>query len=250
MNPWLTSAPRVISVLCLLPLSLTGCLPIAYVYPTVGFIPPRQVGAPPDEVRAFRVDIARSSHPEEPVPVYQSTLGEVPFSPTGRLPFQTKFALGSGHLDRSISPQGPDWSWSGVHPAFEIRLYRPGWKTVRVRAWRWPEQIPWQPAVTPDEQEQALDQLLFACDAPKPPPNPEAKPERPGDDLGGTLFDWDGTSAVLARGSASSPHHDALLFAVAEYERLASLLPESSAAEGQRTRLILKAQRLRTLADE
>jgi hypothetical protein len=197
------------------------------------------------------VDVARSYGGVEPVRVYHSTLAEVPFSASGRVPAQTQLALAHGQLDRSNSLQLRDWSWSGTHPAVELRLYRPGWRTVRVLAWEWPELVEWEPAATPAEQEKAIDQLLFAPDAPRFPPNSESLPEKRLGDLSSTMFDWDGTSAALARGSASTAHREALLFAVTEYERLVSLLPSGAAAdEGQRTRLILKAQRLRTLADE
>jgi hypothetical protein len=228
-------ARRILAVFIFLPLLLTGCIPIPYVYPTMDFVPPTQVGVPHDEVRAFRVDVRKEWGPCFAFQASRIALAEVPCSATGRTSSQVQVSMGYGYL----LPYGVLNYQFGTHPDLELRLYRPGCQTVRVDSWQRLEQVDWQQAATLQEQERAIDQLLFACDS-------RRALAPPSESDGNVMSDWDGTPAALLPGSASRAHREALLFAGTEYERLAGLTSE----ESERVQLNLKAQRLRKLANE
>jgi hypothetical protein len=87
--------------------------------------------------------------------------------------------------------------WSGTAPALELRLYRPGYRTVRVHCGQRVNDVTWEPAVTPGEQEQAVDELLFACDDDRPRWPPPEAPRQPRE-FQNLLLDWKGLRAGLS----------------------------------------------------
>jgi hypothetical protein len=232
-----------ILLLCGFAFAIVGCVPIAYVYPSLGFIPPGQLNAPTDEVRVFRVDVSKQYEGQGEGPsLCRCTLREVPCTAEGRVPGQTQVAVTMWQHDPySFTP------WSGTTPDVEMRLYRPNWQTVRVRSWQWPDRIEWKKAASLEEREEAVDHLLFAAGLPLNKVKADGTARKEG---GGLMFDWNGTPAALAPGSTSAVHKESLLFAAVEYEGLAGLTVLTTGDESQKTRLLLKAQRLRQLANE
>jgi hypothetical protein len=210
-------------VLCLL---LAGCIPfvpVYYTYPTVSHVSGVAVEAPREEVRAFRVDV-------------------LDHSTCMHCPAQSKVALDYG------------WIWNGIaliydgntHHTLRVRLYRPGWQTVEIKPWEKTAVVKWTPAPDLAAQEQALDDLLSTWET---------------DFIGQCrLLDRAGTNPepprdssrfrFLATGSVSAQHRQVLLFAAAEYERLAGLVVEEQATQATFDRLISKANKLKEWAEE
>ena len=145
------------------------------------------------------------------------------------------------------------WVWNCIalyydghtHHTIVVRLYRPGFETVEIKAGDKEGRAAWEKAADPEAQEMAVDDLLstWATDGQgrlwagvgnrdMPPTNDALAP----------LLDKKVFSS-LAPGAASVGHRRTLLFAAAEYERLAAGL-----GDAHRVRLADKAQWLRELA--
>ena len=218
----------------LLGLLLAGCMPIGYAYPTIAYVRPASVGAARDEVRVFRVDVADDDNcldiPEKDL--YRLT--PLPLHRDGSFDPQLKVAVDYGWLWNCVALIYD----SSTHHTVLVRLYRPGYHTVELESWRKEGRMEWTPAPTPNEREQAIDDLVstwktspaqlqnkYAFEGFVPPHDP-------------IVFHY------LAPGSTSFEHRSALRFAAGEYEQL---LSEVSDAE-QRGRLEEKAKALRKLA--
>ncbi|HTU92704.1 MAG TPA: hypothetical protein VMF69_21670 [Gemmataceae bacterium] len=223
-------AGRACGVLALL---VTGCMPLGYVFPTVSYVRPATVGPARDQVHAFRVDVTDESNCFE-IPEKDSyVLTPLPLNGDGSFEPQVKVATAYGwFLD------GVTVIWGSCrHHTVHVRLYRPGYQTIDLVSWRNNEPLRWTPAATPQEQEQAVDDLVstwwtspmrvqtqYAAQGFEPPREP-------------IVFRY------LAPGSTSDEHREALGFAAREYERLARGVND---AELQ-ARLAEKAKTLRQI---
>jgi hypothetical protein len=200
---------------------LSGCLG-GYAYPTVAVTPAMKVADTEEHVYAFRVAVKDESavidFPEEHVYV----LSEMTVLPTGHVLPQARVGCDFGWY--FISPLT---YWKHTHQTMQVRLYRPGWQTIEVGSWELLAEPTWTAAADLAAQEQAVDRLV-SCGTPSRPPIFQSK-------------------NVLAPGSAGREHHDALLFAAAEYERLAE---NRDTAEETRAHLLDKAAALRKRAAE
>jgi hypothetical protein len=75
---------------------LVGCIPLYYAYPTVAHVPAVAVGPAPDEVRAFRVDVADQEGCVDFPHEDRYVLTPLPLARTGAVPGQTGVALDFG----------------------------------------------------------------------------------------------------------------------------------------------------------
>ena len=208
-------------MLGLTPLLMAGCL-AGYVYPKVSYIPSLDIDAPPDQVSAFAVHNQREQALSLPAS-HTITLRPLPQqSATGR---QASVSLERGY-----------WLWGGMriseHVSYRltVRLYRRGYRSVEVGSWQLFEAVHWTSADTLAEREQAIDDLVAA---------------REGEGMA-----WEsGPSAFehLAPGSSDPRHRQALLFAVVEYNVLATT---PGIDEPTRARLHDKARQLRHHAEK
>lgn len=214
----------------LVPPLFAGCVPIPYAYPTVSQVPAVQLGPERDEVHVFRVDIADDQSCVEFADKQRDhyVLSQVLTSPAGEVPSQKRVALESG------------WYWNLIAVSYQVhthrtlcvRLYRPGFRTIELTPGDKPEKIAWHEAIELAAQEKAVDDLLSTNGT-------------------NAWAQWKGGWGIsqLDGGATSPAHKGALLFAAAEYERLAG--KEQSLVEefqGLRERLTRKANWLRALA--
>ena len=192
----------------MLPLALcllTGCL--RCYYPSVSFVPPPTILELPSDVHVFRVDRSHDGH-EFPI-VEKEILTEL--SPTEQWVPQIKLALDSKfYLLPGLVIMGyVGDSWERM----EVRLYRPGWKTVTLSSWDVAPTVRWEKADTWFEQERALLALTSSFHA--------------------------------APASATPAHRDALHFIAGEYERLANQVGSNPDDPEMQQRLRNEASNLR-----
>ena len=219
----------------LLPLC-TGCL--YYAYPTISHTPELAVANPDGSVHAFRVDIDRTER--KPLPTAtQYTLSSITVDSRGLIPSQLEVAHASGVLNPLNVIEG------GQHERSQytmlIRLYKPGSRTIEVKAWEKSRELPWIPAAELTAQEKAIDDLLAVpsfADAP-------AK---------GTWWEMKDDKSPpfgLQPGANASNQRQSLLFAANEYQRLAgSPIAASLNLQMIRDRLNQKSAWLRRFADQ
>jgi hypothetical protein len=219
----------------LLGLLCAGCMPFGYVYPSISYVRPASVGGARAQVRAFRVDVTDDDNCFA-IPEGDSyVLTPLPLNEDGSFDPQLKVATDYGwFLDAPAFMYG-----SARHHSVLVRLYRPGYRTLELTSWRSDERLHWIQAQTPQEQEQAIDDLVttwrtspqhLQCqyamqsrDAPRDP----------------MLFRY------LAPGSISDEHREALCFAAGEYERLTNEATDAKL----RARVEEKARALRQLVN-
>jgi hypothetical protein len=211
---------------------MAGCIPIGYAYPTVSYIPSLAVAAPPDEVFAYRVDVADEDNSIEFPEVDEYVLSSLPLDRGGRFTPQVKVSMDYGWL----------WNWIAAiynqhtHHTVMVRLYRPGYHTIEIPSWEKSGQVKWEPANSLPEQEQAVDELVSTWDSSRlAMQHVYTRTEPPRDPV---VF------RSLAPGSASDEHQRALQFAASEYERLQRTTTDREI----RVRLDGKAKELRMLA--
>jgi hypothetical protein len=186
--------------LCLL---TTGCIPLAYVYPTAEFVPATPTNAPRDEVKAIRVDAVQSHSPSYLDYKERILLKEVALGKEGQVPAQLTAGIDRG------------WVWNCVvltysghtHRTVEVKLYRRSYQTAVLKPGEKTGTLAWQPADDLAARVQALDDLLG------PVVQPVWHNNQVSDDLD---FLWG-----LAPGSAGREHKKVLLWAADEYEALA-----------------------------
>jgi hypothetical protein len=190
-----------------------GCL-VPYAYPHLSHISGLTSTSAPGEVHAFRVEV-QSSRVDLGQTTERYTLARVPLEPNGRVPAQTSLSLDYGAYVVGVALNYP------IHHgrSLLVRLYRPGFQLVEVQSGQSLDQVRWQPASDLTAQERALDALLV--------------------DPAVDLKAW--TAAQITPGSAAPEHREALLFAAAEYERLADGLADPET----RRRLLHKALEVR-----
>lgn len=228
-------AARIARRMCgLLGLFMVGCMPLGYAYPKVSYIPPGSVGTVRDEVYAFRVDVTDDDNCLEITEKDRYVLSRMPLHRDGSYDPQTKVAVDYGCILYCMSNVYD----TATHHNLLVRLYRPGYHTLEIESWQPDDKFQWIEATRPEEQEQAIDDLVStwkttpqrlqnkaAFDGFVPPRDP-------------IVFNY------LAPGSTSGTHHKALLFAASEYDRL---LPRAGDAD-TKARLQAKATALREMA--
>lgn len=151
-------------------------------------------------------------------------LHPVPVAEGSQVPSQTQVAWTYG----VVALEGPlSGGLTRTSHEVEVRLYRPGYDLVRLTPWEWTDLVEWTPAPDLVTQEMALDGLFgFGGHG-----------EKRGD--------------KLKPGSADAEHREALLFGVAEYERLSQPAGDPNAdLPGVRARCLEKATKLRALAGQ
>jgi hypothetical protein len=159
------------------------------------------------------------------------------------VPPQTQVALDYGWIADCVALTYR----SHTHHTVLVRLYRPGWQTVEIKAWDQVGPIAWKEAADLPARERAVDDLLstWGTDVQAQPPwrteghKVPPPPPRPRD---AQVF------RNLAPGSTSAWHRQALLFAASEYERLGGAAAPDKAGQELRQRVSEKAKRLRELA--
>jgi hypothetical protein len=199
-----------------------GCM-LPYAYPRLAHVGGVEVERQGPDVHAFRVD-ARVSLVDISHDVEEYRLGRVPLTGDGRVP-----SFDRVEVDYGLYVVGGALNYPiHHHRQTEMRLYRPGSQLLNLGPGGKSVQVSWRPAVGLAGQEKAVDDLLA------PPVVPgallPALPERP----------W--SLSKLAPGSASPAQRDALLFAAAEYDRLAAAFAADA------PRLAGKAKAVRDLA--
>jgi hypothetical protein len=211
---------------------MAGCIPIGYAYPTVSYVPALAVAAPPDEVYAFRVDVADDDNSIEFPEADEYVLTGLPLDRDGRFDPQVKVSMDYGWF----------WNWIAAiynehtHHTVMVRLYRPGYHTVEIASWDKPGSVKWEAAGSLADQEQAVDELVSTWDTSSMAmQHVYTRTEPPRDP---SVFKW------LAPGSTADEHQRALQFAASEYERLQRTTTDREI----RVRLDGKARDLRILA--
>ena len=213
--------------------NLSGCL--AYAYPTLATTPPQVVPNQDGSVHAFRVDVDRTDRAPQP-PLTEYTLSQIPLDSTGVIPRQVEIAHATGVYNPLGAIEGSPHERSQY--TMLIRIYRPGYRTMEVKAWDKQRDLQWSPAADLLAQEKAIDDLLAVPDAGAKGTWWELKDEKkPG--LG------------LQPGLESASQKRALLFASNEYQRLAaSPLATQPASQILHERLQQKAIWLRRYAEQ
>jgi hypothetical protein len=214
----------------------TGCL--YYAYPTVTHTPELTVENKDGSVHAFRIDIDRKERTPLP-PITQYALIKIPLDSRGLIPSQLEVAPATGVYNPLGVVDGQPHE-RNQYTIF-VRAYRPGWRTIEVRAWEKSRELNWLPAPDIAAQEKAVDDLL----AVPTPPDQAAR---------GTWWEVKDEKVPgfgLQPGSAAVGQRQALLFAASEYQRLAAA-PASSSPRMQptRDRLARKVNWLRRYADQ
>jgi hypothetical protein len=184
-----------------------GCIP--YVYPKLDYVPGSEPEPMATDVHAFRVDV--SAYKALMAENGECTLTEITPRSDGSIPPQSRVTVEHGFVFINLP--------LGRYHAMHVRLYRPGYQLVKRNSWDLADKISWKPAPDWKAQEKVVDDLLafpvqrasgnyLSSPFPLPPPSPEEK--------------------------------RALVFAAAEYERVAKMAPKAEDAE----RLRKKAQKL------
>src|SRR5262245_20201079 len=219
---------------------LTGCFAVPVVLPTASYVPGVKVEAPPEEVRAFRVDVADDLQIWDIEEKDRYVLRPIPVSESGHVSPQASVACDRGGVLGCVAM----YYWMYRHHTLRVRLYRPGWQTVEIKPWEIPERVTWKEATDLASREKALDDLLSTWDTDGTgqlsvgaheqltDPSRYPPPPQPPDLI---VF------RNLAPGSTSAEHRQLLLFTASEYERLATSAVSSVEEQEFRARLTAKA---------
>jgi hypothetical protein len=202
----------VLAVLLLFVPLLSGCLVPYCAYPTLAYTPKVKLESVASEVHAFRVDITRAN---ADVDVFSASpgyerLSEIPVTKTDEVPAQVKPSVSYGFVVIGIALNYLTHTSHSV----AVRIYRPGYELVEIKSWDGMNKVTWKPAPDLEAQEKTLDALF---------PLKQLDP-----------------------GCESAMHRSALLFGLAEYERLATL----ARSQDQQERLTTKASKLRERVNE
>ena len=189
-----------------------GCMPLGYVYPSISYVRPASVGVARDQVRAFRVYVTDDDNNFGIPEGDRYVLTSLPLKDDGSFDPQLRVSANYGwFLDGPGLMQGN----TRKHTVL-VRLYRPGYHTLELASWRGDEPLHWTQAPTPQEQEQAIDELVTTW---------RTSPMRLQCQYAVQNRDTPRDSIILrylAPGSISNEHREALCFAASEYERLAN----------------------------
>ncbi len=244
---------RWLVLLALLP-NCTGCL--AYVIPTLAHTPVLAVPNA-DSVHAYRIDVDRTERAPAPTAT-QYSLSKIPIDEHGLVPSQLELAHALGVYDPFGIGGGATHEKSQY--TLLVRLYRPGYRTMVVKAWEKARDLHWSKAEDLPDEEKAIDDLL--ADPVHPahrdesrlingsfvPVSSEIAAKERIDASWWGLKDRKTPPLGLQSGlSASTAHRIALVFAAGEYERLAeSPTAKQTSNQAIRDRLRLKANWLRS----
>ncbi len=214
---------------------LAGCL-VPYMYPHVQHVSGFRVPKEGSELYAFRVEAANVVEAGLPRPHY--TLARLSLERGEHVPAQTDVTLDYGAFVGGAT-QNP------VHQGHSllVRLYRPGYRLVEIRAGDPPARIAWQSVNGLAGEEEVLDSLLAAPFVPLPQVLGQKPLPTPVVSKGWVPLD-------VTPGSAGAQHRDALLFAAGEYERLARKVPEYLPISEGKGRLLKKARDLKERANQ
>lgn len=201
--------------------SAAGCIPLFYAYPSVSYVPGLSLGRAHDKVHVFRVDITDDSSDGDAGKPGQYALRELPLPNSGFIAPQGKLAIDSGFYWNLIAISYT----SHTEHTMRLRLYREGYDLIEIHPWQGASML-WHETADLAAQEKAVDQLLA-------PTEHSVWPHR--DDENGL--------GQLEPGSYSQAHHNALVFAIHEYQRIA----EEADIDGH-ARCMAKAKKLRDLA--
>ncbi len=201
-----------------------ACLPLCsgclyYAYPTITHTPDLAVPNPDGSVHAYRVDIDKTER-KPLAPQTQYTLSEIKLDLRGLIPSQLEIAPTTGVLNPLGVIDGGQHEKTNF--TMLIRAYRPGYRTIEVKAWEKSRELQWFPAPDLAAQEQAIDDLLadpaarypMSFDATRAPQTQKQTWWEQKDDKSAGLG--------LQPGAVAASERQALLFASSEYQRLAS----------------------------
>ncbi len=227
---------RLTMLVALLSTQLTGCLP--YVYPTLTYTPEVAVPNQDGSVHAFRVDVDRTQR--APLPTsHDYGLTRISIDTRGTVPSQLELASAIGMLNPFGVIEGAKHERTSF--TMLVRLYRPGYRTMEIRAWDKSRELQWLSAPTLGDQERAIDELLAPSDV-----DPKVTwwdRKDPKDEKAPGLGLQPGTSSVSQR--------QALIFAAGEFQRLASSpTAMTPTATPMRERMQQKAIWLRRYAEQ
>jgi hypothetical protein len=236
---------RWLFLIALLP-HCTGCL--YYAYPTLSHTPELAVDNKDGSVQAFRVDIDRTER-KPLAPITQYTLTSIPLDSRGLIPSQLELAPATGVLNPLGVVEGGQHERSLY--TMVIRLYKPGFRTMEVKAWEKSRELQWFPAPDLLAQEKAIDDLLADPAAPERPIGMVKDVVPTVKVTWWELKDEKLPGLGLQPGSVSSSQRKALEFAATEYQRLACTpIASSPSMQIVRERLQQKANWLRHYAQQ
>jgi hypothetical protein len=220
---------------------LSGCfVPVGAAWPSVAVTPPLRANAEADQVRAFRVETAQSVGSLEFSGENEYVMREVPVAAGGWVSPQAAVACDYCWYCNFIA-----LSYGNLkHHTVRVRLYRPGCETVEVDSWDLPHQVTWTGVADLAGEEKGVDDLMTARQDRWREMMVRQDREAPQGPDAERLF------GGLAPGSKSPEHRKALLFAAAEYQRLAKRAREDPASQAIRPRLEQKAAWLREQAEK
>jgi hypothetical protein len=219
---------------------VAGCLG-GYAYPTLAVAPAARLEADPADVHVFRVDVADQRCCLCLGECDRYLLTPLTLTENGRTLPQVKVALDHGYFFG-----GPGLIHeSHTRHSVRVRLYRRGFRTVEIAAWEKDRPVEWQAVEGLEGEEKAVDNLVSTwasdSDLQRWQSSDEGKEVPPRD---ARVF------RGLAPGGESRGHRNALLFAAAEYDRLALHCDQECADAQQYARLKEKANALHKLAEE
>ena len=218
----------------LLGLLMAGCMPLGYAYPKVSYVRPVAVGASPDEVHAFRVDVADDDNSIDSPEKDEYVLHPLPLREDGRFDPQVKLAVDYGWM---VTGSTVAYESSTSH-ALLVRVYRRGYYTIEIESWQKDDGLKWAPANTVEQREKAIDDLVSTW---------KTTPIRIQNRLSRSEFLPPRDPIVfryLAPGSSLDEHQQSLQFAAGEYEHLLT----EAVDEALRSRLAAKSKELRQIA--
>jgi hypothetical protein len=211
-------------------LAFLGCIQVPYCIPELSVVPAVKPGCDKDEVHVFRADLTHKVEintglhvASEATNIESIELSRLHSAADGSTPQLTALTFASG--SRIVG------FWNFCHErtshTVAIRLYRPGFATIELRAGMPARELAWEEATDLETQEKAVDDLLGVSPLAIVEAHTIALQRR------------------LVPADKSGTHRHALLFAAGEYERLARDAEDSASEE----RLLDKARRLRRMAD-
>ena len=223
----------------------TGCL--YYAYPTAAYTPDLTIDNRDGSAHAFRVDIDRTER-KGAATSSEYTLTRIPVDTRGFIPSQLEIAPVTGVYNPL--GMGDFKEHETTKYTMTIRVYRPGYRTIEVKAWDKSRPLDWVKVADFAEQEKAIDDLLA---------DPEVHSATPGmtqfTQLGEKTW-WDQKDSKtpplgLQKGYVSPSQRASIEFAANEYSRLANgQAAASSEMAATRTRLQAKAIWLKKYAVE
>lgn len=178
------------------------------------------VGQDNKHIHVFRLDVTEDSTRQG-----QYELRMLPMTRKGYVSGQEKTSIDHGFY----------WNCFGntyakkVRHTIRVRMYQRGYELIDIRSWQSNQPIQWKEIFGNRAQERAIDALLAPIES-------SSRPEQEGERF-----------AHLKPGSVSPRHRDALLFAAAEYENLATTMEAVGEEEGACARCRAKAKDLRKL---